>query len=75
MIRRALRVPSWGKLRALSTARGGYLHESKVPTMHFQDSLPRMPIPALEETLDKYLAALEPLVTPTQFDEVFNLVL
>lgn len=47
----------------------GYLHRSKVPTMHYQASLPRLPIPKLEDSCNKYLYFLEPLVTPEQFQQ------
>jgi hypothetical protein len=30
-----------------------YLHKSRIPTMHFQASMPRLAIPELNETLDK----------------------
>ena len=32
-----------------------YLHESIVPTDHFQKSLPRLPVPKLETTCNRYL--------------------
>ncbi|XP_075974466.1 carnitine palmitoyltransferase 2 [Anticarsia gemmatalis] len=39
-----------------------YLQRSKVPTMHFQKSLPRLPIPDLSKTGDRYLKAVRPLL-------------
>lgn len=45
-----------------------YLQNSKIPTMHFQDSLPRLPIPKLELTCERYLAAQMPLL----IDEAFR---
>ena len=39
----------------------GYLHKTRIPTYKFQDSLPTIPIPELDETLDRYLAAVAPL--------------
>jgi len=30
-----------------------FLHRSRIPTMHYQASLPRLAIPELDETLDK----------------------
>lgn len=51
-----------------------YLHKSKVPTMHFQPSLPRLPIPSLEETCQRYLNAQLPLLDPTHFEDTQKLV-
>ncbi|CAF96029.1 unnamed protein product, partial [Tetraodon nigroviridis] len=34
-----------------------YLQRSLVPTMHYQKSLPRLPIPKLEDTMKRFLAA------------------
>lgn len=39
-----------------------YLEQSQIPTLKFQRSLPRLPIPKLEETIDKYLEALKPII-------------
>ncbi|XP_029356245.1 carnitine O-palmitoyltransferase 2, mitochondrial isoform X2 [Echeneis naucrates] len=44
-----------------------YLHQSLVPSMHYQKSLPRLPIPKLEDTIRKYLAAQRPLLDDDQF--------
>ena len=41
-----------------------FLYRSIVPTDHFQASLPRLPIPKLEDSCRRYLAALTPLLTP-----------
>lgn len=38
-----------------------FWQKSQVPTMHFQKSLPRLPIPKLEDTLKRYLAAQKPI--------------
>lgn len=38
--------------------------------MHFQPSLPRLPIPKLEDTNRRYLDAQKPLLTPDQYEEV-----
>ena len=40
----------------------GYLHNSKIPTYHFQESLPKIPIPPLEESIKRYLASAEPII-------------
>ena len=39
------------------------LHKTRIPTYHFQDSLPKLPLPALEDTLMRLLYAAEPLCT------------
>lgn len=44
-----------------------YLQRSKVPTMHFQKSLPRLPIPDLSKTGERYLKALRPLLSEDQY--------
>nr|XP_028589279.1 carnitine O-palmitoyltransferase 2, mitochondrial isoform X1 [Podarcis muralis] len=44
-----------------------YLHRSLVPTMHYQKSLPRLPIPKLEDTIRRYLNAQKPLLDDAQF--------
>ncbi|XP_022351893.1 carnitine O-palmitoyltransferase 2, mitochondrial isoform X2 [Enhydra lutris kenyoni] len=55
--------------RSLSSGSGSreYLQRSIVPTMHFQDSLPRLPIPKLEDTIKRYLCAQKPLLDDDQF--------
>ncbi|XP_021565786.1 carnitine O-palmitoyltransferase 2, mitochondrial [Carlito syrichta] len=35
--------------------------------MHYQDSLPRLPIPKLEDTIRRYLSAQKPLLDDSQF--------
>lgn len=44
-----------------------FLHRSVVPSMHYQKSLPRLPIPKLEDTIKRYLAAQRPLLDDDQF--------
>ncbi|XP_028177897.1 carnitine O-palmitoyltransferase 2, mitochondrial [Ostrinia furnacalis] len=46
-----------------------YMQKSRVPTMHFQKSLPRLPIPELQKTGERYLNALKPLLTSEQLAE------
>lgn len=46
-----------------------YLQRSSVPTMHFQKSLPRLPVPDLAKTGDRYLGALRPLLNDNQYAE------
>uniref|UniRef100_A0A3Q4AUU3 Choline/carnitine acyltransferase domain-containing protein n=2 Tax=Mola mola TaxID=94237 RepID=A0A3Q4AUU3_MOLML len=46
---------------------GEYLQQSVVSTMHYQKSLPRLPIPKLEDTIRRYLVAQRPLLDDEQF--------
>lgn len=46
----------------------GYKEDlSKGPMLRFQESLPKLPVPTLEETAAKYLRSLLPLTTPEEF--------
>lgn len=49
-----------------------YMQRSKLPTMHFQKSLPRLPVPELNDTRDRYLNALKPLLTSDQYTEAIK---
>lgn len=42
--------------------------KSKGPMLRFQESLPRLPVPTLEETASRYLTSLEPLLTPEKLE-------
>ncbi|XP_058818068.1 carnitine O-palmitoyltransferase 2, mitochondrial [Topomyia yanbarensis] len=39
-----------------------YMQRTRIPMLHFQASLPRLPIPKLEKTCERYLAAQKPLL-------------
>ena len=41
----------------------GYLHKTVIPTDKFQDSLPKLPVPKLEDTAKRFLYAATPLVS------------
>ncbi|XP_021701616.1 carnitine O-palmitoyltransferase 2, mitochondrial [Aedes aegypti] len=45
-----------------------YMQKTRIPMLHFQASLPRLPIPELEKTCERYLAAQKPLL----IDEAFR---
>ncbi|POR36628.1 Carnitine O-acetyltransferase, mitochondrial [Tolypocladium paradoxum] len=50
-------------------SRPGYAEDkSKGPMLRFQDSLPRLPVPALEETAKRYLKSLHPLLSPAEYE-------
>lgn len=51
-----------------------FLERSVLPTMCFQKSLPRLPIPKLEKTCERYLQALEPLVSAEELEKTRALV-
>lgn len=63
-------------LRKYSSKAGSdseYLHRSIVPTMHYQKSLPRLPVPKLEDTIRRYLAAQRPLLNNEQYSNTEKL--
>lgn len=51
-----------------------YWQKSIIPTLHFQPSLPRLPIPKLELTCERYLAAQRPLLNNDTFSKTENMV-
>jgi carnitine O-acetyltransferase len=47
----------------------GYREDSsKGPMLRFQDSLPKLPVPPLEETAARYLKSLHPLLSTSEFE-------
>ena len=62
-------------VRGLSTLPGPHdvISSSRIPTMHFQDSLPKLPLPPLEDTLSRMLYAATPLVTADELEEMRTL--
>lgn len=51
-----------------------YLQRTTTPMLHFQPSLPRLPIPELEKTCSRYLAAQRPLLNDDSFKKTEKLV-
>lgn len=51
-----------------------YLHETRIPTYHFQDSLPKLPVPKLEDTLKQYIYFSEPMVSPEAWNATKDIV-
>src|SRR5438045_3506555 len=46
----------------------GYREDlSKDPMLRFQDSLPRLPVPTLQETAERYLKSVHPLLSQSEF--------
>ncbi|XP_032884391.1 carnitine O-palmitoyltransferase 2, mitochondrial [Amblyraja radiata] len=61
-------VGGWTLQRASSSSPDtDYLHQSIVPTNHFQKSLPRLPIPKLQDTVCRFLNAQRPLLDNDQY--------
>ncbi|KAI1461556.1 acyltransferase ChoActase/COT/CPT [Annulohypoxylon moriforme] len=53
--------------RSNSSIPSGYVEDkSKGAMLRFQDSLPRLPVPTLEETTSRYLKSLHPLLSPSE---------
>ncbi|XP_056001188.1 carnitine O-palmitoyltransferase 2, mitochondrial-like [Ostrea edulis] len=57
-----------------SAADKDFLHRSILPTDHFQASLPRLPIPELEDTLKKYLECQRQILTDDEYDQTVDIV-
>ncbi|GBG27714.1 Carnitine O-palmitoyltransferase 2, mitochondrial [Hondaea fermentalgiana] len=66
--KRAVATASRMGVRAMGTL-PPYLHETKIPTFHFQDSLPKLKVPKLEETLEKYEYFTKPMVSEEEFEQ------
>ena len=72
MLRRPLlRLP---RTRGLASSTAELLHSSRIPTLHFQDSLPKLPVPTLKATLKRLLTSAEPLVSAAELAETHRLV-
>ncbi|XP_059611448.1 carnitine O-palmitoyltransferase 2, mitochondrial [Phlebotomus argentipes] len=67
------RWPTGASVRFFSTHDYQFLHRSSLPMLHFQRSLPRLPIPELGATCERYLAALRPLLTADQHSRTAKL--
>ncbi|OTB15643.1 hypothetical protein K445DRAFT_111732 [Daldinia sp. EC12] len=54
--------------RSNSSLPPGYVEDkSKGAMLRFQDSLPRLPVPTLQETAARYLKSLHPLLSPNEY--------
>ncbi|KAF2668447.1 carnitine O-acetyltransferas-like protein [Microthyrium microscopicum] len=52
-----------------SSVPNGYVEDlSKGKMLRFEDSLPKLPVPTLQETAQKYLKSLHPLLSKTEFE-------
>ncbi|ETL50117.1 hypothetical protein L916_00604 [Phytophthora nicotianae] len=68
-------APARPALRRAFSSAAGYVQDTIIPTYHFQKSLTRLPIPKLEDTLTRYLASVEPVVTSDQLAETRRAVM
>ena len=57
-----------------SSLERNYLQRSIIPSYYFQKSLPRLPLPLLEKTSDRFLKALTQLVNVEQLAATTNVV-
>ena len=63
-------VPLTGEIHDI-----GYKEDlSKGRMLRFEDSLPRLPIPTLEETGRRYLKSVHPLLSPSEFERTTKAV-
>lgn len=51
-----------------------YLPRSKVPMLHFQPSLPRLPLPELNNTCDRYLKSVKPISNANEYSKTEKFV-
>lgn len=63
----------WLSAKSKSTTSRDFLHHSIVPTDHFQQSLPRLPVPDLDKTCERYLASQEVLLSADEFAKTKSL--
>lgn len=64
-------------LRCSSNVSNGvdpHLQHSKLPTMHFQDSLPRLPVPKLSDTCERYLRMQKVVLDDQEFQQTEKIV-
>uniref|UniRef100_A0A0K0F2F2 Carnitine O-palmitoyltransferase 2, mitochondrial (inferred by orthology to a human protein) n=1 Tax=Strongyloides venezuelensis TaxID=75913 RepID=A0A0K0F2F2_STRVS len=62
--------------RSITTLSGedyNYIHKSKLPTFKYQKSLPRLPIPKLENTIRRYLCAAEAVLPELEYKDLYQL--
>ena len=72
------RLSSAASARMLSTTAlsepHAVLHKTRIPTLHFQDSLPKLPLPKLEDTLKRMVYSAGPLCSQDEMEEAHHLV-
>ncbi|BDD61310.1 hypothetical protein MAP00_006360 [Monascus purpureus] len=62
-------IPTMAPRRKASSVPEGYTEDlSKGKMLRFEDSLPRLPVPSLEETGRRYLKSVHPLLSASEFE-------
>ncbi|CAG8951434.1 hypothetical protein HYFRA_00007350 [Hymenoscyphus fraxineus] len=62
-------------VRKSSSLPGAYKEDlSKGPMLRFEDSLPKLPVPTLEETAARYLKSVHPLLSPKELESTTKAV-
>ncbi|KAI9794721.1 MAG: Carnitine O-acetyltransferase mitochondrial [Piccolia ochrophora] len=62
-------MPPSRRANSSSSLPEGYREDaSKGPMLRFEDSIPRLPIPTLPETADRYLKSVHPLLSKPEFE-------
>ena len=59
---------SFSVLLALTSCLAYKEDHSKGAMLRFEESLPKLPVPTLEETAARYLKSVHPLLTPGEFE-------
>ncbi|KAJ5974567.1 hypothetical protein N7481_011777 [Penicillium waksmanii] len=68
-------TPAMAPRRQASSVPEGYKEDiSKGKMLRFEDSLPHLPVPSLEETGRRYLKSVHPLVSSTEFERTKSAV-
>ncbi|KAF2127656.1 acyltransferase ChoActase/COT/CPT [Dothidotthia symphoricarpi CBS 119687] len=63
------RIAAMAPIRKQSSLPAGYKEDlSKGAMLRFEDSLPQLPVPTLEETAKRYLKSVHPLLSKTEYD-------
>uniref|UniRef100_A0A1B6CFU1 Choline/carnitine acyltransferase domain-containing protein n=1 Tax=Clastoptera arizonana TaxID=38151 RepID=A0A1B6CFU1_9HEMI len=63
------------KIRSFSSnPEDQFIQQSNVPTLHFQPSLPRLPIPDLLKTCERYKRAQKPLLNKEDYQNTKSLI-
>ena len=60
--------------RHRSQAKDNSMVSGAIPTMHFQKSMPRLPVPDLEKTTARFKEAVQPLLSESEFKEFSSVI-